>query len=267
MSICPAMKRMLILVLTLILMSSSASAIKISTFNVQSGVGTTEGYWGYLTSFWKYLFSHSQEKIIETSDFINSENIDIITLTEIDGGSLRSQNINQVGLLSNLTALNESVFFASYKLAGVLNQGEAILTRYPIIESKKYRLPGGVEPRYLGVALLEIEKRDVTILVTHLSLNTQDRAKQIKYISRVIDNITTPLILSGDFNVGDESELALLNNTGLKRIENCKTYPSWKPERCEDVIFVTNHFNIKEEYILQIKISDHLPIIIEATFD
>lgn len=261
------MKRMIILLMVLILISSSVYAVKISTFNVQSGVGTTEGYWSYLISFWKYFLPHSQKNIIKTADFINSENIDIITLTEVDGGSLRSLNTNQVELLSNLTYLNESVFFATYKLACVLNQGNAILTKYPIIESKKYRLPGEGEPRYLGVALLKVEKSNITMLVTHLSLNKQNREKQIEYIVGIVNNTTTPLILSGDFNIDDESELDIFNNMGLKRIANCKTYPSWKPKRCKDFIFVTNHFNIKEEYIPQIKISDHLPIVIETTFD
>jgi len=257
---------MIILLITLFLIKNSTCAINISTFNIQSGVGVTKGYWQYLTSFWKYFLPHSQKYIIKTADFIKSENVDIMTLTEIDGGSSRSQNINQLELLSNLTALNESAFFATYKWHRMLNQGNAILTKYPIIESKKYRLPGEGEPRYLGVALLRVEKRDITVMVTHLSLNKQNRAIQIQYISDIVNNTMTPLILSGDFNT-DESELTILDSTGLERIVNCRTYPSWKPKIAKDFIFVTDHFTINKNYIPKINISDHLPVFIETTFD
>jgi endonuclease/exonuclease/phosphatase family metal-dependent hydrolase len=259
--------RLIIFILTLILISNSVSAIKISTFNIQSGVGITKDYWQYLTSFWKYFLPHSQDNIIKTANFINSEKIDVISLTEIDGGSLRSQNINQLKLLSNLTSLNESIFFATYKFGKVINQGNAILSKYPILESKNYRLPGKGEPRYLGMALLKMEKNNLTILVTHLSLDKKDRIEQIKYISEFVNNITTPLILSGDFNINNESELITINNTGLKRAANYKTYPSWNPKICKDSIFVSDSFIIKKRYMLKTNISDHLPIVIEANFD
>ena len=241
--------------------------IKISTINVQSGVGITKGYWQYLTSSWKYFLPHSQKYVMEIADFINLENIDIITLTEIDGGSFRTKNIDYVKLLSDNTSLNEHVFYSAYQLKGVLNQGNAILTKYPIIESKKYRLPGKGEPRYLGVALSKVNDRDVSILVAHLSLSKQIRAKQIHDISEVVNNITTPLILSGDFNVSDESELAIFNDIGLKRITDYMAYPSWKPKSCKDFIFVTDHFIIKSYYIPKMKISDHLSVVIETAFN
>ncbi len=241
--------------------------INISTLNVQSGVGVTEGYWQYLTSSWKYLLPHSQNNIIKATDFVTTNNIDILVLTEIDAGSLRSRKVSQIDLLSGRTALKNSIFFEAYRVGKLVNQGNAIMTRYAILESQKYRLHSRGEPRYLGMALLRFGNRDITIFAAHLSLNKKMRHKQFQEISDIVYDAKTPVILCGDFNTEDESELSILMKTGLKKSSLCKTYPAWKPRACRDHIYTSCQFRVQSAYAPTITVSDHLPLVAELVLD
>jgi len=242
--------------------------IKIAYFNVQSGVGTTKGYLHYLTSFWKYFLPHSQNEIVRTAEFINSEGINVITFSEIDGGSLRSEYINQVKLISNLTNLKINKFFPTYQIMGVLNQGNSINTKYPILVTKNHKLRGTGEPRYLGETMLLIDEKKVTILVTQLSLEKNNRINQIEDIANIINKMKGPIILSGDFNTEDKLELDIMNKTRLKKVVNLKTYPSWNPNKSLDYILLSEEFDVKRSYSLKsIKVSDHLPLIVEISLN
>jgi len=261
------MERIILLTLiVLFLMVSSVSALKIATLNMQSGVGTTKGYWQYPTTFWKYFFPHSIENIAKTSELINSEDVDIIAFTEIDGSCFRSKNINQAELISNLTNLKESIFFPTYKIGSILNQGNAINTKFPILSTKSYELPGFGEPRFLGEAVLNVNGTNVSVFVTHLSIGKKSREKQLEYIAEIINNTQGSIILTGDFNILDASELNIIGKTKLEKISNCKTYPSWNPKISTDLLLLSKEFNITGFYSADsVKVSDHLPCIVEAT--
>ncbi len=249
----------------MILVASQVSAtIKIGALNAQSGIETTKGSWQYLLTSHKYFLPHSSEAIRKISDFINSEDLDLITFSEIEGGSFRSKNINQLDLISKFTNLTKKVFFPTVRLSKLFNQGNALCSRYPIIKTENIRLPGGGEPRYLGKATVDIEGIEITVLTTHLSLNQGVREEQIQFIANMVNRTQGPLILAGDFNIKEPSELELIDKTRLRKTPSYNTYPSWNPKSPEDVIFFSPEFELisshpyKEE-----KFSDHLPIIAE----
>jgi len=79
--------------------------LKVGQFNLQAGRGTTDNYSQYITEFWKNFLPFNQRHIKLAGEFIGDNNLDIICLNEIDGGSLRSKKINQVELISKTSKL------------------------------------------------------------------------------------------------------------------------------------------------------------------
>src|SRR5690606_41778055 len=53
------------------------------------------------------------------------------------------------------------------------------------------------------------------------------RAPQIHHIAERIGNEDVPTILAGDFNVKEDAELELLEETILTKVASAATFPSW----------------------------------------
>jgi endonuclease/exonuclease/phosphatase family metal-dependent hydrolase len=237
--------------------------IKIANFNCQSGVCTTRGYLDYILTGWKYVFPHTSENIARAGETFAKEDIDILFLTEVDGGSYRTENTDQVRLLSEKMRL-KGVFFPTYTGIGQMNQGNAIITGYEVLGTQSYRLPGRGEPRYIEEVVMSMNGKEIASLVTHLSLSKKTRKKQINYILERIKNKKTPWVLCGDFNTDDETELSGLNLCGVAACD-FPTYPSWNPKRSFDKVYVSRDFTVEKKYVLDdLIVSDHLPVIVEV---
>ncbi len=228
------------------------------TLNLQTGVGTTRGYWHYIFTGWKYFFHHSLKKIEEAGDFFKKNNVDFITLNEVEGGSFRSKD--QIRLLGEMTGLKEEFFTTRY-LQPLMKQGNAIMSRYPIKRSGKIRLSRGGEPRYLCETEVNIKGKKILVLTSHLSVSGRIRRKQIKEISSRLKELKQPVIFGGDLNVQDTEDLKPILDTGIKSTPFKKTFPTWKPIKNMDYIFYSNHFKLKKVKVEDVRISDHLPVI------
>lgn len=233
--------------------------IKIAALNLQAGVGTTKGYLQYLTTFWKYAVPHSQKQILNVTNFICSEGIDIAVFAEVNTNKKAESRSNQAGFISKATPLKKNRFFRTYG-----NKGIAVCTKYLILSSINHKLPGKGLPRYLGEVVLDTGKEKLTVLFTHLSLSRDNRRKQIKYIAMRANKIQGPMVLAGDFNTWNKYEIDLLKDTRLKNTGFYKTYPSWNPQKCFDYIFLTNELKLERAYVPSIKVSDHLPLVAEV---
>lgn len=233
--------------------------IKIAALNLQSGVGTTKSYLHYMTTFWKYVVPHSHEQILNVVKFIRTEGIVIAVFSEVNASNKKESRSNQAGFISRETQLKNNLFFKTFDHKGI-----AVCTKYPVLSGIRHKLPGKGWPRYLGEAVLDTGKKRLTILFTHLSLSRDNRRKQIKFIAAKVSQIKGPIILAGDFNVWRKSEIDLLKETRLRNTGNYKTYPSWKPQKCFDYIFISNELKLKRAYAPDIKVSDHLPVVAEV---
>ena len=83
--------------------------------------------------------------------------------------------------------------------------GNAILTRYPVVESHNLRLPGtfGLEPRGLLTAIVIVDGRRVAFSSTHLTEGSggrQGRLLQALAVARALHSMAAPTILAGDLN-------------------------------------------------------------------
>jgi endonuclease/exonuclease/phosphatase family metal-dependent hydrolase len=80
--------------------------------------------------------------------------------------------------------------------------GNALLTRFPILQTDNVDLSiCGREPRGAIDSILEIEKRPVRVIVTHLGLKRTERLCQTRQLaSKVREDKNSLLILLGDIN-------------------------------------------------------------------
>ena len=238
--------------------------MKVISLNLQSGIGMTKGYYQYFTEGWKYFCSHPQPAFQDALTFLSNEKADFVLITEIDGGSARSSSVNQVEAIR--TSLEgHAVFFPTTRYGKRYNQGNAIISRYPILSSLQHELPGRGEKRFLGEAKIKTDEGEIDLFVTHLSLSKTVRILQFEAIKKIIQEKTGPVILGGDLNTHEAVEKKVLMENLFSHAVTAPTYPSWNPKKYLDFILLTDHFHIKKVGVYAgVQFSDHIPLVCEA---
>jgi len=102
---------------------------------------------------------------------------------------------------------------------------------------------------------------------THLGLDEDERIKQCKELVKLYKKDNLPTILVGDFNepVFGKAASILLNNE-LMEVENftkekLHSFSSNDPYIKIDHIFFTKHFELLEAKVINVKTSDHFPLL------
>ncbi len=230
---------------------------RVGIYNLQSGVATTKGFWHYLTTAWKYCLPHGSEYIHWAGELTKTENIDIIGLAEIDAGSYRTRQQDQLEVFTNSAKLPYKAFFPTLTMR-TAHQGNAVCSRFPALSFHNHKLPGLGEPRFLGQTKIDLGKQKLNFFVTHLSLDRFHRAEQIEAVAAIVDATSGPTILVGDFNVFHHDEMWLLHESRLVMATADATFPSWRPNRALDYIFFSKEFRILQSKTNPAKFSDHL---------
>ncbi|MBB5437418.1 endonuclease/exonuclease/phosphatase family metal-dependent hydrolase [Pedobacter sp. AK017] len=205
---------------------------------------------------------------------IKAQDPDLVALQEVDVNTNRSgTSLDEAKELARLTGMNYFYTKAIDYDGGQF--GDAVLSRFPILESKGYELPVtaklGGETR--SVALITVEKEGQRFLFasTHLDhLTAEDnRMLQATELVKIVKTFTLPLIIAGDFNATPMSNpLTILRQElswGCK--SSCPlTFSAQKPGSTIDYVMmrpaekfnVLSYVTVNESYA-----SDHLPLVTE----
>lgn len=195
---------------------------------------------------------------------------DVVALQEVDVHTDRSgKDLHEAEELARLSGMKS--FFAKGIDYGGGEYGIAILSRYPILETKRYPLTtvAGTngEPRVLATALLELPGgRKVLMACTHLDAQRGDtnRSVQIKELTEILSKQPYPVIVAGDLNAPEGSSVInTLDERFQRSCEHCAfTIPVENPRRCIDFIaFTPGKFETVSHTVIQEKYaSDHLPV-------
>lgn len=238
--------------------------LRVAVSNLQVGIGTTRGYWQYLFTGWKYLLPHGSGPIHRAAAFLDEEAIDLGLFCEVGGGARRTRGLDQATILTRESRLAHHVFFPTFVVSDRINQGNAVCSRFHLQEGKSHQLPGPGEPRFLNHVTVRLGDQHTHVYVTHLSLEHEVRAPQLRRIEEVVTRHDAPTLLAGDFNVSAEAELELLETAGLQRAAAAPTFPSWNPKKSLDQLFFSPHFEIVDCRIFdRFRFSDHLPLVVE----
>lgn len=241
--------------------------ITIAAINLQSGVATTKGNFQYLFTAWKYWLPHSHKPIYEAGKMIEKENIDIACITEISEKSLRTEFRSQTKLLADSAEIKYTHFFSSQKVGKFfLYEGNALLSKYPILNFASHLLHIELMRMALEEAIIKVGDKNITILIAHLALTRKHRNIQIKEIIEILKNKKGPTILVGDFNERKREKLDIITQeTFLKQRCTLNTFPSWNPKYPLDNIFLSDEFTVLDYYIPKGKaFSDHAALIVKA---
>lgn len=202
---------------------------------------------------------------------IQSERPDLVAVQEVDNQAMRSGGVDQAAELGRLTGMH-SVFGKAMDYQGG-GYGQAVLSRWPILESEVFPLGSapGLEPRILLLTRIRLGEEGPVIWFasTHLDHNARDtnRFNEAVRLNEILTaKGTDPIVLAGDFNDTPESRvLAMLLKhwTDASALNPEPTIPSRNPRRRIDYILFRplNRWKAVETRVLPEAVaSDHRPV-------
>ena len=201
------------------------------------------------------------------AEAIKSCNADIVALNEMRGNGPDSGYDPQVQLLAEKVGFDHYYFAQATLFGGKNPYGNGLLSKYPIIQAETIIIPDPTtkvynshyETRCILKAKLE---NGITVLVTHFGLNPDEQENAVKTILENLEN--EKCILMGDFNITPDHTLLKpikekMKDTADVFQETFYSFPSDKPCKKIDYIFVSNDIEVIAADIPAIIASDHRP--------
>ena len=218
------------------------------------------------------------------AEVIRRQNPDFVTLNEVDVFTNRTgKDVHQARDLAEKLGMEWHFSKAIDRDGG--EYGDAVLSKYPILEKRSYRLPCAAEQpgedRSLCVIRVQIDGKDLYVASTHLDHLSGDASRlvQATEIRRIRDTeLEGDLILCGDLNAIPSSNViatmtSFLTNTGP--IDQY-TFPSDDPSRKIDYIMYApiEHFGVQncqvvsrgDQQVGGVDASDHRPVVADIRF-
>jgi endonuclease/exonuclease/phosphatase family metal-dependent hydrolase len=213
-----------------------------------------------------------------TADVIRRLEADVVMMQEVDNGVHRSSRHHQVEVLGELLGMRYRTWFPNVAVRGGGHYGNAILSRYPIIESNNIDLSIRFKKRRSvlhGVIRVRHDDIDRTLHVynMHLGLARFERRIQLRTFldSHPFASLhgDTPVVVGGDLNDVYGRLGELLEPAGFRGIERRpRTFPAWGPLRALDAIFVRGALDYlglaRCDSELARQASDHRPLVAEV---
>lgn len=237
-------------------------SLRLLSFNIQVGIGT-QRYRHYLTRGWQHLLPHRERAANLQRIGALLGGFDLVALQEVDGGSLRSDYVNQV---EHLAQLGDFPFWyqqLNRNLGRLAQHSNGLLSRLQPSLLEDHPLPG---PRGRGAILLRFGEgaEALAVVMMHLALGSRVRARQLAYIRELVHGYRH-CVLMGDMNThaSELLERSPLRDLGLVAPQSRATYPSWSPQRCIDHILLSRELTLERMQVLDAPISDHLPVAVQ----
>lgn len=211
-------------------------------------------------------------------EVIQKLDADVVMLQEVDASCSRSNGDRQVEILGDALGLPHRVWYPNVDVRGGGQYGNAILSRYPVIESTnidlsiRFKKKRSVLHGVLRVRHDDID-RTVHVYNMHLGLARFERKLQL---AKFLDSHPfahlhhdTPVVVGGDLNDVYGGLEDLLAPAGFRGIERRpKTFPAWGPLRALDAIFVRGRMDFlglaRCDSDLARRASDHRPLVAEV---
>jgi len=244
--------------------------MRLLLYNIRYGAGIDPDfhvpfpYSGYLR--------RTTDNFAQIAQFIQSLNPDVVGLLEVDGGSFRSKRFGQSAEMARVLG-HYHMYQSKYasksfvqRLPLMSKQGNAFLTSKEIEGQKFHYFKSGIKR-----LVLELELKDVVILLVHLSIKFRHRHYQLWELNSIIKSVSKPVIVAGDFNVfrGVREMQLFMDATGLMSANSggYASYPSWNPRRELDFILHSPEIRITDFQVPKVLFSDHLPLLCDFEID
>jgi|GEM_PF-657157 len=261
--------------------------LRIGCYNIAHGRGGEAGQ-----SNWSGGSKEVRTKRLSAiATLIRDQNLDVVVLNEVDTGCTWSHGVDQVDELARQAryahALKQRnldlwVPFFSVRI------GNAIVSRHPVTAAKKIDLPAvrDWEPWLIGEkdaarATIDWQGTPVDVMAVHL----ETRGRQIRKdsVAKLLDAVgERPCILAGDFNAQKGPPPAFIGEPGngvqvhrptaidmmledgrWQAAPTGPTFPTTKPSRRIDWIFVPATWEHVSSEVIDSPLSDHALVVSE----
>jgi endonuclease/exonuclease/phosphatase family metal-dependent hydrolase len=212
-----------------------------------------------------------------TAEVIRKLDVDVVMLQEVDDGVTRSRGDKQVELLGDELGLPYRTWYPNVDVRGGGRYGNAVLSRYPMIESTnidlsiRFKKKRSVLHTVLRVRHDDVD-RTVHVFNMHLGLARYERKIQLRMFldSQPFAHLhhDTPVVVGGDLNDVYGGLGTYLAPSGFRGIDRRPlTFPAWGPMRALDAIFVRGKLDFLRlsrcDSDLARQASDHRPLLAE----
>lgn len=211
-------------------------------------------------------------------DVINLNNIaaviklsgaEVVALQEVDVNTERSGDVDQARELAELLDM-EYYFSKSIDYRGG-EYGNAILSKYPLTNKRRFELPRHPEGEDRSIALATVTLPDGKTFEfgsTHFDLNAI-RLEQAKFLNELNKDLNKPLFIGGDYNAepNHPEMIELKKEFSLSCLGPCPfTIPVNRPTKAIDFVAYNKLASQKFSLISATAMtgrdaSDHLPVI------
>jgi endonuclease/exonuclease/phosphatase family metal-dependent hydrolase len=204
------------------------------------------------------------------TEFLRSEDADIIGLIEVDTGSVRSGMVNQAEHIA--TSLGRySIYQCKYGTASLNNllpivrkQANAFLASPRVHGERFHYFDSGIKR-----LIIELELDQVCVFLVHLSLKYRHRQYQLRYLHDLVMRSAKPVIVAGDFNTfwGTHELYLFMQATKLRsaNTRNLPSFPARSPRAELDFVLVSEGIEVQDFRVPDIRLSDHRPIVCDFT--
>jgi endonuclease/exonuclease/phosphatase family metal-dependent hydrolase len=239
-------------------------------YNLRYCTGTGSRF--HLPFPWIGYLKRTTRNLERITAFIHDCQPDVVGLVEVDVGSFRSRRENQAAYMADALGhyhLYESKYSVDsvFQLLPIVNkQVNAFLTRSAIQDTHFHYFDRGVKR-----LVIELELRELTVFLVHLSLKYRHRHSQLNDLYDLVKKVEKPCIVAGDFNAfwGDEEIALFLAASGLRsaNVEGRPSYPSRAPKRQLDFILHSAGIRVTHFEMPGVTFSDHLPLICDVAIE
>ncbi|MEO7092818.1 MAG: endonuclease/exonuclease/phosphatase family protein, partial [Polyangiales bacterium] len=212
------------------------------------------------------------------TEVIKNLDCDVVMLQEVDAGVARSNHDKQTEMLGEMLGMKYRIWYPNVDVRGGGQYGNAVLSRYPIIESHNIDLTLRFKKkRSVLHSVIRVRHEDVdrTIHVynMHLGLARYERKRQLEMFlgSHPFAHLhhDTPVVVGGDLNDVYGGLGELLVPSGFRGVDRRPlTFPAWGPMRALDAIFVRGAVELQKlvrcDSALARRASDHRPLVAEV---
>ena len=181
---------------------------------------------------------YTEHNLAMVADKIVNSGADVVAMQEVDVGAARSNRVDMPTRLSEMTGLKYHYFIKIRDFEGG-EYGTAVLSHYPIVESKTIHYPVKIATQgtSCGYVVLDVNGKEVTVFNTHLSV--ENDASNIETLCCLRDVLTEyqktqkTLLACGDFNTYVPRVAEYLPN--FNRVN--ETYPTYADRIIDHIIY------------------------------
>ncbi len=205
-----------------------------------------------------------RQRALEVGDLLADLEADLIALNEVDRGWLISGAPDLLSTYAVATGMEPVFAPASDEI-----WGNALLTRLPVLEVQRNRLPRGRDPLVRSALTVVVELPDgspLGVVVTHLSnvdRQGDTRLPQAQAVAAIVARLQErgiPTVVAGDLNARPEDpELGVLEDLGLTRTlpASRPTFPDVAARVQIDHVLIPPGLVVEQARTLTTGLSDH----------